>query len=65
VTRIDINNADYETLRKHPYIHAKIAHAIIGYRSMNGKFESLEQLKTLKPVTEEVYNKIEPYLIVK
>jgi DNA uptake protein ComE-like DNA-binding protein len=32
---------------------------------MNGKFESLEQLKTLKPVTEEVYNKIEPYLIVK
>lgn len=64
INRIDINNADYETLRKHPYIHAKIAHAIIGYRDMNGKFENLDQLKTLKPVTDDLYNKLVPYLAV-
>ena len=62
VNKIDINNADYEILRKHPYIHAKIAHAIIGYRTMNGKFESLDKLKELKLITEDVFNKIAPYL---
>lgn len=65
VTRIDINEADYETLRRHPYIHAKIAHAIIGYRNMNGKFESLEELKKVKAITNEIYIKIVPYLIAK
>ena len=62
ITRININDADYETLRKHPYIHAKIAHAIINYRNMNGKFENLEQLKALKPITEDCFHKIQPYL---
>jgi len=65
VTKMDINEADYETLRKHPYIHARIAHAIIGYRNMNGRYESLEELKKLKPITDELYNKIQHYLIVR
>ena len=62
VVRIDINTADYETLQKHPYIHAKIAHAIIGYRNVNGKFENLEQLKGLKPITDDIFEKLLPYL---
>lgn len=62
VVRIDINTADYETLQKHPYIHAKIAHAIIGYRNANGKFENLEQLKGLKPITDDIFEKLLPYL---
>ncbi len=65
VTKININDADYETLRKHPYIHATISHAIIGYRDKNGKFDSLDELKKLKPVNEEVYEKLVPYLMVK
>ena len=64
VIKMDINSADYETLRKHPYIHAKIAHAIIAYRGLNGKFENLEELKTLKPMTDDIYKKIGPYLKV-
>ena len=62
ISKININEADYETLRKHPYIHARIAHAIIGYRDKNGRFDSLEELKKLKPVNEEVFKKISPYL---
>ena len=62
VTKIDINTAEYETLRKHPYIHAKIAKAIIKYREMNGKFENLEQVRGLKPITDELFVKISPYL---
>jgi competence protein ComEA len=62
VARININTADYETLQKHPYIRAKIAHAIIGYRNANGKFETLEQLKGLKPITDDIFKKLLPYL---
>ena len=62
VHKLNINEADYETLRKHPYLHAKLAKAIVGYRENNGKFESMEQLKQFKAVTDEVYQKIIPYL---
>ena len=62
IIRIDVNSADYEVLQKHPYIRAKIAHAIIGYRSVNGKFENLEQIRTLKPINDEIYKKLQPYL---
>ena len=62
VHKLNINEADYETLRKHPYLHAKLAKAIVGYRENNGKFENMEQLKQFKAVTDEVYQKIIPYL---
>jgi DNA uptake protein ComE-like DNA-binding protein len=62
VHKLNINEADYETLKKHPYLHAKLAKAIVGYRANNGKFESLDQLKEFKAVTDEVYEKITPYL---
>jgi DNA uptake protein ComE-like DNA-binding protein len=64
VVKMDINQADYETLRRHPYIHARIAHVIIGYRERSGRFESLEQLRALKSVTDMDFNKIKPYLTV-
>jgi competence protein ComEA len=64
INKIDINTAEYETLRKHPYIHAKIAHAVIDYRNRNGKFENLEQLKILKPMTDDVFIRIQPYFTI-
>ncbi len=64
VKKIDVNEADYETLRKHPYIHAKIARAIIDWRGYNGKFETVEQLKEVKAVNETVYERILPYVRV-
>lgn len=64
ISTIDINTTDYEILRKHSYIHAKMAHAIIGYRNMNGRYESLEELKKVKLMTEDIFIKIKPYLTV-
>ena len=64
ITKISINTVEYETLRKHPYVHAKIAHAIISYRNMNGKFESLEQLKDIKQISSDQYEKLSHYLTI-
>jgi len=65
VSKININIADYEALRRHPYIHARIAKAIIAYRNTNGKFENIEQVRGLKPVTDSAYKKVRPYLKVR
>jgi competence ComEA-like helix-hairpin-helix protein len=62
ITQIDINSADYMTLSKHPYIHKKLAAAIIDYRNFNGRFESPDEIRKLKPVTDEIYKRISPYL---
>lgn len=62
INKININNVEYEELRKHPYIHAKIAHAIIIYRNLNGKYESLEQLKEIKQISTEQYERLIHYI---
>ena len=65
IKQININTAEYEELRKHPYIHAKIAHALLSYRNMNGKIENVDQLRGIKPMTDEQYEKIRHYITVK
>ncbi len=59
---LHLNTDDYETLRRHPYIHAKIARGITGYRERQGDFQHVEQLKELPSVTQEVYDRLLPYL---
>jgi competence protein ComEA len=65
IRQINVNTAEYEELRKHPYIHAKIAHALVSYRNMNGKIENVDQLRGIKPMTDEQYEKIKHYISVK
>lgn len=62
INRIDLNDADYEVLRKHPYIHAKIAHAIIAFRNRNGPITDLEQLRSLRPINDSLFRRLAPYL---
>lgn len=62
VYKLDINQADYESLRRHPYIHAKIAHAIVNQRNKKGFYSQLEELRQLRPVTDSIYRRIVPYL---
>lgn len=62
VHKLHLNTDDYETLRRHPYIHARIAKAITGYRERQGNFEHIEQLKEFQAVPQEVYDRLVPYL---
>lgn len=62
VHKLHLNTDDYETLRRHPYIHARIAKAITGYRERQGDFEHIEQLKEFQAVPQEVYDRLVPYL---
>jgi len=64
VKKLNINTANAETLRAHPYIKYHLANAVIQYRNQHGNFQSPEDLKRIALVTDEIFNKIAPYLTV-
>ncbi len=63
--KININTATVEELKAHPYIRYSLANPIISYRNQHGDFEKIEDLKKVMVVTEDIYHKILPYLVLK
>lgn len=64
IKKININTADIEILKTHPYIRYNLANVIIQYRNEHGNYSSIESLKKISVITDEVFNKIAPYLTV-
>jgi len=59
---ISLNTATAEELRAHPYMTSNLARAIVAYREQHGRFESIEELKNIKIIKPEQYEKLRPYL---
>jgi competence protein ComEA len=64
VKKININTATIDELKAHPYIKYSLANPIVAYRNEHGLFSKVEDVKKVMVVTEDVYNKIAPYLFV-
>ncbi len=64
VSRIDINQAEYEQLVAHPFISPKQANAIIRYRKQHGPYQQVEDLLEIVTIDDEIFRKIAPYLTV-
>jgi competence protein ComEA len=62
VHKININQAPPEVLKAHPYIRYALANAIVQYRKQNGNFASVEDIKKIMMVDENLYSKIAPLL---
>ena len=62
--RISINTASLEELKAHPYIRYSLANPIIAYRNEHGLFERPEDLKKIAAITDELFQKIIPYLTI-
>jgi len=60
--RININTADFEALKNHPYIRYQLAKAILDYRKQHGAFSSIEKLHNILVLTLEEFKKMQPYL---
>ena len=65
VKKIDINSAEKETLKVHPYIRWKVANALVTYRAQHGSFSSAEDLSKLENVDEDALKKMMPYISFK
>lgn len=62
--KINVNEADYRVLIQHPYFSENLVKVLIQYRKTHGSFNSIEQLKNIKIMTKELYNKISKHLKV-
>jgi len=61
---ININKATNEELKSHPYIRWNLAKLIVAYRNEHGPFNTLQELKNIVVITEEIYEKMKYYLKV-
>jgi competence protein ComEA len=64
VKQLNINTATLDEFKAHPYIRYAIGNAIVQYRTQHGNFSSVNDLKKVIVVTEEILNKALPYLKV-
>ena len=62
VKKININTVTVDELKSHPYIKYTIANPVIAYRNEHGLFAKVEDIKKVMAVTDEIYNKIAPYI---
>lgn len=65
IQKINVNKVTFDEIRRHPYLTYKQMNAIIQYRKQHGDYDSLEDLKKISILNEEILRKIEPYLIYK
>lgn len=60
--KININQASYEELVKHPYVSSKVANSIVKMRSQRDGYKNLEDILDSKLIDRELFNKLEPYI---
>ena len=64
IGKIDINTATSEQLQIIPGIGPSIAQRIIDYRTQNGGFKTVEELKNVDGIGDKTFEKMKPYIIV-
>jgi len=60
--KIPINQADVNTLAKHPYINYGSAKVIIAFREQHGPYQSSDDLLKIKIFNAEWVDRLKPYL---
>lgn len=63
ITPIDINTADIDRLKHHPYLDYYQAKAIIRLREEKGAYASVRDILNIPIIDSETFTRIEPYLI--
>jgi len=62
LTKININTAEFDQLKNHPYLKYKQINAIINYRKQHGKYNSVDDLKKVLILSPQTIQNITPYL---
>ncbi|WP_300598374.1 helix-hairpin-helix domain-containing protein [Niabella sp.] len=61
--QLNINTASYEALNAHPYISSKLAYLIVKQRK-SAPFASIDDLQALVIQTNDVFEKLKPYILI-
>jgi competence ComEA-like helix-hairpin-helix protein len=62
ISKININSSQVKGFIKHPYFEFYLAKSIITYREENGVFTNIEEVKNVKLIYDELFEKIKPYI---
>ena len=62
IKKINVNTVKTEELKKHPYFDYYTAKAIVDQRIILKKYTSLEQIKAIPLIHDELFTKIKNYL---
>jgi competence protein ComEA len=62
IKKINVNTATKDEMKTHPYIKWNLANAIVEYRNQHGNFSTLDDLKQISLITDDIFNKIKFYL---
>jgi len=65
IKKIPINTATIDDLRPFPYLNFKQMNAIVEYRKQHGNYHSVEDLRQVAILDDEILRKIAPYLTFK
>ncbi|MCS5663614.1 MAG: helix-hairpin-helix domain-containing protein [Flavobacteriales bacterium] len=60
--KMNVNVCGEKDLSAHPYVSYKLAKLIVKYREHHGRYSSLEELKTIPLIDEQLFRKIVLYL---
>ena len=61
--KININTATAEELKVHPYLKWNVINALLAFRKEHGPFRKTEELKQVMAVTDDLYQRVAPYLV--
>jgi len=62
IKKININTAEFDDLKRHPYLSFKQMNAIIQYRKQHGLYKNIADLNKVLILTPQTIQRIEPYL---
>ena len=65
IGKINLNQADKEMLESVSGIGEKLAQRIIEYRKQNDKFSELEELKKIKGISDDKFEKLKNSFLIK
>lgn len=64
LTQININEADFVQLVRHPYLNRNQVNSILRMREQHGLYKEIDEIKKSELISDSVFRKIAPYLTI-
>ncbi|MDR1973517.1 MAG: helix-hairpin-helix domain-containing protein [Bacteroidales bacterium] len=64
IRQININSADIDILKKHPYLDYYLAKEIVKYREKYGAFTTTDDLLKVNLMDKETFYRVKPYMTI-
>lgn len=59
---INLNDGTFEEICQHPYLGKRLARVVVAYRQQHGRFRQPADLRQIRVLDDETYQKLLPYL---